>query len=137
PQAHDTRRPQQGWLVPMSELALRPEASLLDAVTAIEQSRRRLAVIADERQHVLGTITDGDVRRALLRGSTMQAAVATVMNASPVVVKSDWREQDIVRALKDRNILAAPVVDPEGRFARIVHLTDLGHQDALMQHETS
>ncbi|WP_297107224.1 nucleotidyltransferase family protein [uncultured Devosia sp.] len=120
----------------MSERALGPEASLLDAVTAIEQSRRRLAVIVDGQQHVLGTITDGDVRRALLRGATMNVAAKMLMNATPVVVRPGWREQDIVRALKERNVLAAPVVDGEGRFLRIVHLTDLGYQDDMAFHET-
>src|SRR4051812_34123416 len=85
-QTDDAGRAQQGWLVPMSEQALLLDATLLDAVTAIEQSRRRLAVIVDDSRRVLGTITDGDVRRALLRGATMEIAVNAVMNGSPVVV---------------------------------------------------
>lgn len=119
----------------MSEQALQLDATLLDAVTAIEQSRRRLAVIIDDSRRVLGTITDGDVRRALLRGATMEIAVSAVMNGSPVVVSPAWREQDILRALKERNVLAAPVVDSEGRFSHIIHLTDLGLQDGLSVHE--
>ena len=51
----------------MIEKPLRPEACLIDAVRAIEISRRRMAVVVDADDRLAGTLTDGDIRRYLLQ----------------------------------------------------------------------
>ena len=49
------------------EKALSTDATLYDVVKAIEASRKRIAVVTDGSGKLLGTLTDGDVRRCLLR----------------------------------------------------------------------
>ncbi len=52
----------------MTDFWLRPDATLKDAAQNIEKTKNTLAVITDTEGRLLGTITDGDIRRALLAG---------------------------------------------------------------------
>ena len=56
----------------------------------------RIAIVVDEERRLLGTLTDGDVRRALLRHQPLDIAVSQVMCATPVMFGYD---QPIERAL--------------------------------------
>lgn len=118
----------------MKEIPLNTEATLRDAVNAIEQSRRRITVVLDKDDRPIGTITDGDVRRSLLAGGTMQSMVQNAMNTNPIVAKIDSSDADLLYMMREANILAIPLVDHIGRFKRVVHISDFGNHD---QYETS
>jgi dTDP-glucose pyrophosphorylase len=109
----------------MSDGQLRPDAPLMAAVRAIESSRRRIAVVVDEHGRLLGTLTDGDVRRCLLDGGTLETPVSGAMNASPVTAQPESPESYILDLMRRRNIMVVPLVDEAGHFKSLVHLTDL------------
>lgn len=110
----------------MIEKSLTVDAALVEAVRAIEASHRRIAVVTSDNGKLLGTLTDGDIRRCLLAGGSLQTPVSKAMNANPVSVlegSADWYLLDLMR---HHNIMAVPQVDNTGRFIRLVHQTDLG-----------
>jgi len=90
---------------------LTPEATIRDAMRTIDEAALRIALVCNEQQELLGTVTDGDIRRGLLAECDMHDPVTQVMNTSPVVIKlTDTRQQRI--ALMDKHdLLALPVTD--------------------------
>jgi len=120
----------------MSEKPLLREASLMDAVRAIEISRRRMAVVVSEEEKLLGTLTDGDIRRHLLAGGSLEVSVSKAMNPSPLTVeigKSDGYMKDLMRR---GNVIALPLIDYDGKYLRLVHLMDIeqiGSEDSCEQ----
>lgn len=115
----------------MSERPLQPDALLVDAVNAIETSRRRIAIVTDEGGRVIGTLTDGDVRRCLLAGGTLETPVSRAMNPNPVVGQVNSAHGYLIDLLRRANVMALPLVDADGVFQRVVHLTDLGHEEPI------
>ena len=115
----------------MSERPLRPDAPLVEAVKAIETSLRRIAIVTDERGRVIGTLTDGDVRRCLLAGGTLETAVSRAMNSKPVTAELNSTHAYLIDLLRSANVMALPLVDGAGVFQRVVHLTDLGHEEPV------
>lgn len=114
----------------MTEKALTPDASLMDAVRAIEDSCRRMAVVVAEDGCLLGTLTDGDIRRHLLSGGNLDARVSAAMNPDPITAEmgsSDGYMKDLMRR---GNVIALPLVNRNGQFLRLVHLMDLERGDA-------
>lgn len=109
----------------MSEKPLAPSASLVDAVRAIETSRRRIAVVVDSNGHLLGTLTDGDVRRCLLAGGSLETQVTDAMNLNPITAEIDSSESYLLDLMRRGNVLTLPLVDKNGRFQRLVHISDL------------
>jgi hypothetical protein len=113
----------------MKEVPLGNEAILKDVVNSIEQSHRRIAVVLDKNGCLIGTLTDGDVRRSFLNGGTMETLAVDAMSKNPVVAKIDSSETVLMSLMKEANILAIPLVDREGRFSRIIHISDFGHDE--------
>lgn len=109
----------------MSDTRLGPDSPLMEAVRGIEASRRRIVVVVDAEQRLLGTLTDGDVRRCLLAGGSLDTPVAQVMNPSPLASEENAPIGYLLDLMRKRNVMALPLVDRNGRFQRLVHLIDL------------
>lgn len=115
-------------MVQMTEAALSVDASIYDAVRAIEETVRRLAVVTTPEGKLLGTLTDGDIRRCLLAGGTMESKVAEAMNSNPVSAPLNTARQFIIDLLYRNNIRALPLIDENNHYIRIVHLCELLRQ---------
>lgn len=114
----------------MSEQPLGPDAPLVQAVRAIEASRRRIAVVADAVGRLLGTLTDGDVRRCLLAGGSLDTPVHKAMNPQPLSADENSPDAYLLDLMKRGNVMALPLVDASGHYVRLIHLTDLAPEVA-------
>ncbi len=112
-------------MVSMTEAPLQMDARLVDAVHAIESTHRRIAVVVDQDQRVMGTLTDGDVRRCLLRGGTLETPAAEAMSRRPITCSTSSSDAHILELMNQGHIEALPSVDDEGRLVRLVHITDI------------
>ena len=102
--------------------------SLMDSIERIESSSSRLAVVLSESNTVLGTVTDGDVRRHLLGGGSLQDDVVDAMNSSPIVGRNTDSKSVLLGLLRENNIRSLPLIDQNKKFLRIV--CDLELSDA-------
>lgn len=93
------------------QVAVSPSALVKDALQKLDAQALRIVLVCDESGTLLGVITDGDIRRALLNGVGLDARADTVMNSSPVVAKADLSRADAVALMQSKSILALPVVD--------------------------
>ena len=112
----------------MSNKPLLPSATLLDAVQAIEFTEKRAAVIVDKENKLLGTITDGDIRRKLLTGGTLQDLAIKAMNTQPITAKKGTSAETLVHLMKKRNVLIIPIVTNTNNFVELIHLKDLNDE---------
>ena len=112
----------------MSEPILGPDATLRDAVQVIEQMRRLIAVVLDADRHLLGVLSDGDIRRAFLAGKGLQSAAAAAMTPNPILADTAAGPQGWLELMLERGVNAAPVVDAQGRFVRVVQVSDYTDQ---------
>lgn len=117
----------------MSERPLSPDAKLVDAVRAIESSRRRISVVVDGNGCLLGTLTDGDVRRCLLAGGSLETPVINAMNLHPITAEVDSSESYLLDLMRRGNVMTLPLVDTQGRFQRLVHISDLDLEEAVAE----
>jgi len=113
----------------MIEKPLSVGSLLRDAVRAIESSVRRIAVVTADDGRVVGTLTDGDVRRCLLAGGSLDTLATAAMNAQPVTAPEGSPDGYILDLLKRWNIMALPLIDAGGAYVRLVHLRDLAAAD--------
>lgn len=100
-------------------------SSLLDALRAIDAGAMEIAFVVDEQGVVQGTLTDGDIRRALLAGRPLHESVADVFHHNFVRADDGTPEDEAVRTMLARGVKALPLIDSAGRLADVVTLSGL------------
>lgn len=110
-------------------------ATIRDAVKAIDTSRVKIALVVADGGRLLGTVTDGDVRRALLRGTSLDQSAADIMNRKPVVAGPDASRQQLLAVMKETTLRCVPLVDARQHVVDVAMLGDLlqgGERDNLV-----
>ena len=108
----------------MTEPVLAPDATLRDAIRVIEQTRRLIAAVVDNDGMLLGILSDGDIRRAILAGQELDQPAVKAMTRNPIVASSSESDRWF-ELMRERGVGAVPVVDGSGRFVRVVEVYDL------------
>ncbi|MGA8085763.1 MAG: nucleotidyltransferase family protein [Terracidiphilus sp.] len=109
----------------LESILVSPHLTLREAIDVIDRSGLQIAIVVDEQRHVLGTLTDGDIRRALLRQLSMSAAVSEVMQRSPQTALASASREEVLARMESRRILHIPLVDEQNRIVGIQTLRDL------------
>ena len=104
----------------LARIILPPSASLRQAVTAIDGADAKIAIICDDAGRLLGTVTDGDVRRGLLRGLALNAALSEVMNGHPITAPIGTPRDRAVAIMRRHSIQQLPLIDAAGRVLELV-----------------
>lgn len=100
---------------PWREALLREEASVQDAIRSLNESGLQIVLVVDGEDALIGTITDGDVRRGILRGVGMDDAVATILNRDPMVLPPTMDRQAALQVMRSNGLHQLPVVDERRR----------------------
>jgi len=96
-----------------------PHNTITQAVEAINLGGIRLALVVNDEQHLVGLITDGDIRRALLAHKDFSSPVAHVMNNNPLVVQEGTSTAEMLAIMREHSILHLPIVDADGKLIAV------------------
>lgn len=102
-----------------------PETTLEDAIATLDREALRIVMVVNAERRLLGTLTDGDVRRALLKHLALDVAVEEVMCTTPRTAARDWSRERILADMEKYQLLQLPVVDQNGRVIGLETLHDL------------
>ncbi|MDX1754697.1 MAG: nucleotidyltransferase family protein [Marinobacter sp.] len=91
-----------------------PNTSLNEAIATLDKGALRIVLVVDKQNKLLGTLTDGDVRRALMAKASLDKPVAEVMCDQPQVARSEWTRDRILSVMERSELLQLPVVDENG-----------------------
>ena len=95
----------------LTELLLKPTDTLEITIKVLHSGGKRIALVVDEDRKLLGTVTDGDIRRALIKHIPMDCAIGNVMNREPITAASTDKTSLIVSIMKRKDLLHIPIVD--------------------------
>ncbi|MDM5351412.1 nucleotidyltransferase family protein [Lysinibacillus sphaericus] len=94
--------------------------TLLDTMKIIDDSSLQFAVVIDEEKHLLGTVTDGDIRRGILRGEGLDVKITSIMNPNPISARSGQRYHKYKQLMKSKMLKQLPIVDEDNRIINIL-----------------
>lgn len=101
-----------------------PSITLRDALQIINDIGCQMALVVDGDRRLLGTLSDGDARRALLRGATLDTPVFKAMHTTPTVVHMHDDRQTRIMLMKRRGLHQLPIVDVEGHVVGLEVVDD-------------
>jgi dTDP-glucose pyrophosphorylase len=109
----------------LDDILLACDATVRDAIACINSNECQIALVLDTDQKLVGTITDGDVRRALLNGCMLEAEVVDIMNKTPTTAYADENKQAIQQKMMDKSLRQIPILDAEGKVIGVETLESL------------
>jgi len=112
-------------LIPAADVQVRDADPVLRAIEIIDRSDARIALVVDGLGKLVGSVTDGDVRRGLLKGCTLQSPVREVMHANPSTMPATNSRQKILDAMHKAEVKQMPLVAEDGTLVGIANYDQL------------
>ena len=107
------------------DLLIAPDLTIREAIARIDAGNAAIVLVTDKDDHLMGTVTDGDVRRGLLRGLNLTDAVTEVMNRAPTTAGHRDDRGAILALMKRKLFHQIPLVDERGRLVGLETLDEL------------
>ena len=116
----------------LKELCVPPDYSIRQVVACIDRNGKGIALITDESGRLLDTVTDGDVRRALLINQDMDAPVSDLLrlkpagsNAKPITAPVGTDHADLLQLMQENVLRQVPLITNDGRVEALITLDEL------------
>jgi dTDP-glucose pyrophosphorylase len=98
-------------------------ATLAHVITNLDESHLKIVLVVSEDRTLLGTISDGDIRRGLLRGLDLDSQITSIVTRNPLVVPPEISNEMALQIMQTNKIFQLPVVDGMRRVVGL-HLWD-------------
>jgi arabinose-5-phosphate isomerase len=103
-----------------------PATALRDAIREMSVKRLGMTCVVDSDGKLLGVLTDGDLRRLLMKDPRpMEYDAERAMTRNPVTIRAEALATEALRLMEDRKITSVPVVDEDGGLAGVIQIHDL------------
>lgn len=99
--------------------SVKPGQTLKEAMEKLNQSKHHICFVTDDSGKLIGSITDGDVRRALLKGAQLDSIVGDYMNRSPKSVTEELRTDEIIKHMNKWGVRQLPVLNSKGEIVKV------------------
>jgi dTDP-glucose pyrophosphorylase len=100
-----------------------PHTGIQEVIKQLDATGLQICLVVDDDKQLLGTVTDGDIRRALLRGLDLRGPVAGIMFRTPMVVPPEMGRDMVIHLMRANKKHQLPVVDDTGQVVGL-HLWD-------------
>ncbi len=122
-------------MVELKELEVTPDMSLRSVMEYIDRSGKGIALVLDADQHLIDTVTDGDIRRAILAGTDLNVKVSDLLAqrqpafvSGPVTAPVDADEATLLKLMTETGVRHIPLVDEAGRVFDVALLSELARE---------
>lgn len=101
------------------KIIISEKSTIWQAMTALNEMPLGLVVLVDEKERLLGILTDGDIRRALANGTAIDSPAAAIMNKNPVASHQNDTTHRVL-CLFNEQIRQVPVIDDDRRVVDVL-----------------
>ncbi len=107
------------------KVALPPNSTLEVALRVLDNTAMQIILVTDSNSHLLGTLTDGDIRRALLKGARLGDQIAQFMNLNPVTAPFDSIDSNLTEMMRRLGIHRVPIINSANEICGLAILESL------------
>ena len=106
-------------------------ATIRDAMVNIGDGRIGIVMVLDDDETLIGTLTDGDLRRMLLGGATLESPIRDNVNTNFTQVSPETARADVLDLMNARDIEQIPIVDTNGKLVGVHSIGSIVAKDTL------
>ena len=109
----------------VNDIKLSINSTIKDALQTINNGGLQIAIVVDENDALVGTVTDGDIRRGLLNGLDLNSSVSLVVHKSPSIASVGDTKESILKIALAKKLHKIPLVDELGKLVGIEDIEDI------------
>lgn len=109
----------------INNILLKKDYTIQDALEIIDTGKMKIALVVDDDEKLIGTVTDGDIRRGLLNKCSLKDSVEKIIFKSPTVCKMDDSKEKILNLAIKRKLYQIPIVDDDNKLIGIEEIDEL------------
>lgn len=115
----------------LKNILVNKNSSIKETMRAIDKNGLGIAFIIDKQKKLFGAVTDGDIRRVVLKGINIGKPIEQIANKKPIFIKEKAVEKEIAKLKNNKNIkrkipaggsLKVPIVDEKGMVENIIFI---------------
>ncbi len=92
------------------EILVSPNTSMEETISVIDKGALKLALVVDSERQLLGVVTDGDIRRALIKHLSMATKISGVMHKTPLIAAPNTSRTKLLNLMNAKGLTAIPIV---------------------------
>ena len=104
----------------LSFFLIRPFESILEALNKIDNNNKGFLLVVDDDRHFKGTLTDGDIRRAFIKGMGINEKIEGVYNKNSEKAFRSDEFNGVIELFKNPKIKFLPIIDEEGKAVNVI-----------------
>ena len=109
----------------VNDIKLSINSTIKDALQTINNGGLQIAIVVNENDALVGTVTDGDIRRGLLNGLDLNSSVSLVVHKSPSIASVGDTKESILKIALAKKLHKIPLVDELGKLVGIEDIEDI------------
>ena len=95
-------------------------ATVLQSMRQLEETAQKVLFVVDQERRLIGSLTDGDIRRWILAEGSLQGAIEKVCNKNPYYVEQEYELEQVRSVMFERNIGCVPVVNDNYQIVELL-----------------
>lgn len=100
----------------MKNLTIKPDQSIISAMKKLELTGERSLIVVTKSSKFLGTLTDGDIRRNIIRGVSLKTKIKKIYKKNAIyLVEGQFTDKQVKRILNNQKYITIPVIDKKTR----------------------
>lgn len=119
------------------KIILEPETTMDNAISVMDDEALKMVLVANSENKLLGTITDGDIRRALIKHLPMKTKISEIMFTEPTYCSKSDSDEKILSVMKSKDILQIPILDEEYKIVGLKTINNLMGEKNISENKFS
>ena len=101
----------------MKDITVTLEITIREAMKALDKTSEKCLLVVDENKKLLGTLTDGDLRRGILSGMNFSKNISECYHKNPTAfTRGNYTQEDVTQILRDEKIDLIPILNKDGKI---------------------
>ncbi|MDN5067872.1 nucleotidyltransferase family protein [Aliarcobacter butzleri] len=109
----------------IDNIKLNINSTIKEALKIIDNGALQIALVVNENDILLGTLTDGDIRRGLLKGLDLNSSIESIIFKTPTIAKISDTKEEILKVALSKKLHQIPIVDERGKILGIQEIEEL------------
>lgn len=107
-------------MIDIKKICIKSDSPIIEAMKIIELFSEKIALVVDNNFKLIGTVTDGDVRRGLIKNVSVNDSIDRIMNSNPTIFFENYNVDELQKVFSTKKISQIPILNNQRQVVEII-----------------